>query len=321
MKIADDELMEMRGNDLGLDSLISVDIRSWFLKNFSANIPVLKIMALDVQMSSLAATAAQEIPAELIPGVLSRIDSTTPGSDTSGSETNAVGSRLETQNPSSATTPPTPGSPISIDANDKIDWISESSAPQGIHVLQPSAVHRESPRVVLLTGVSGLLGHHLLTSLLQQPSIEEVICVAVRKLSDRISNGEIPPPSSRVTYFEGDLQDPYFGLSEAEFTSIFDRLDAVIHNGSDTSHLKYYSSLRAANVGSTRLILDFAIPRRIPIHYVSSAGVALFAGLDAFPEISATTTGTLPPSDGAHGYMCGKVSLLEIPTISAKLIA
>ena len=298
----------MRGNDLGLDSLISVDIRSWFLKNFSANIPVLKIMALDVQMSNLAALAAQEVPADLIPSVLSRSDSPTSSGDSSGSETNAVGSRLETQHASSATTPPTPGSPTGGGLDDKIDWLKESSAPEGLVPMQTAVVKSNPPKVVLLTGVSGLLGHHLLTSLLEQTWIEEVICVAVRRLSDRITHGEIPPPSDRITYFEGDLRDPHFGLPEATFASIFDRVDAVIHNGSDTSHLKYYSSLRAANVGSTRQILDYAVPRQIPIHYVSSAGVALFAGLDAFPEISATITGTLPPSDGAHGYMCGKVS-------------
>lgn len=235
----------MRGNDLGLDSLISVNIRSWFLKNFSANIPVLKIMALDVQMSSLGAIAAQDIPAELVPGVLSRSVSLTSDSDSSASEPNAVGSRLETQNASSVTTPPTPGSPTDSEPSDKINWLMESSAPEDVPLLQTVDAIRGSPKVILLTGVSGLLGHHLLASLLEQPSIDEVICVAVRRLSDRISRDEFPPPSGRVTYFEGDLRDPYFSLSETGFASMFDRVDAVVHNGSDTSHLKYYPSLRS----------------------------------------------------------------------------
>jgi hypothetical protein len=41
---ADEDVMSMRSIDLGLDSFISVDIHSWFLKNFRVSIPVLKII-------------------------------------------------------------------------------------------------------------------------------------------------------------------------------------------------------------------------------------------------------------------------------------
>ncbi|CAM1501807.1 Fc.00g037910.m01.CDS01 [Cosmosporella sp. VM-42] len=64
---ADDELLEMDSTSLGLDSLLSVDIRAWFLKNFQVNIPVLKIMNNDAQMASLAEFAAVNIPATLVP--------------------------------------------------------------------------------------------------------------------------------------------------------------------------------------------------------------------------------------------------------------
>ena len=141
---------------------------------------------------------------------------------------------------------------------------------------------------------------------MEQRSIHKVICVAVRRLAERLEVRQLPPPSSRVEYHEGDLRQPNFGLSEDQITAIFAEIDAVIHNGSDTSHLKYYSAVREANVGSTRQLLRLCLPRMVPLHYVSSAGVALFAGKEAFPEISATSTGKYPPRDGAHGYMCGK---------------
>lgn len=38
----DDSLMRMRSNEIGMDSLIAVDLRSWFLKQLSVSIPVLK---------------------------------------------------------------------------------------------------------------------------------------------------------------------------------------------------------------------------------------------------------------------------------------
>jgi hypothetical protein len=300
----------MRGYELGLDSLISVDIRSWFLKNFLANIPVLKIMANDVQMNSLAQLAAESIPGSLIPGVSSRSAPTHSSNGTS--QSSAVGSRLGTQATSPATTLSTPASSVDDAAYENNDWKAETAVPENIEHTKLGRKVSEPPKVVMLTGVSGLLGHHLLNHLLEQQSIEKVICVAVRRLSERVEKGDIPPASQRVTYYDGDLRDRYFGLPEAEAHKIFDEVDAIIHNGSDTSHLKFYSALRDANAKSTRQILEFAIPRHIPIHYVSSAGIALFAGMDAFPEISATLTGTLPPADGAHGYMCGKVRYIKL---------
>lgn len=53
----DEELMEKRSNDLGLDSLVSVGIREWFLKNFQVSIAVLKIIGNNT-MASLAEDVA-----------------------------------------------------------------------------------------------------------------------------------------------------------------------------------------------------------------------------------------------------------------------
>jgi nucleoside-diphosphate-sugar epimerase len=302
----DDDMMNMRSIELGLDSLISVDIRSWFLKNFQVSIPVLKIMANDAQMAGLVETAVEGIPAELIPEV--RADALANGkSDDSGSETNSAVTPASSSNgrvPDTAATSPGSATPPKASG---VDWEAESTPPE----LSPPAVNAKPPasppKVVVLTGCTGLLGHHLLNALAAQPSIEKIICIAVRQLSARLANGELPPPSDRIIYYEGDLGAPRLGLSEQDETAIFDAADAVIHNGSDTSHLKYYSAVRDTNVGSTRQLIRLCVRRSIPLHYISSAGVALFAGLDAFPEISCTAPGNaLPPPDGAHGYMCGK---------------
>ncbi|KAF1352009.1 hypothetical protein BDV97DRAFT_293724 [Delphinella strobiligena] len=306
---SDDDLLAAHTNELGLVSLISVDIRTWFLKNFQVNIPVLKIMAADVQMSSLAELALEDIPAKLIPSVV-RDQSLLDSSDGSTVRSSAVNSRLDSPaSLSSASSVTTVDKLLSVEgdeSSDKLDWIAEARPPVGIAISPSIAPVDKSPRVILLTGVSGLLGHHLLNALVAQPAITKVICVAVRKLSERIEAKQIPKPSERVIYYAGDLCAPRLGLSEVDAESIFAEVDAIIHNASDTSHLKYYSTLREANVGSTRQLLAYCIPRMIPFHYVSSAGVAIFAGLDAFPEISAMGSSTLPPADGSHGYMCGK---------------
>ncbi|KAH0404852.1 putative polyketide synthase, partial [Aureobasidium melanogenum] len=306
--LADEEILVAHTNELGLDSLISVDIRTWFLKNFRVNIPVLKIMASDVQMASLADLAVESIPQELVP-LVENVETPLAMSAASSALSSAVGSRLETPDGDSSassatdndTSPPRTGT-----HTDKIDWKLETILPDPITMFSHLVPNDRPPKVVVLTGVSGLLGHHLLAALLAQSSISKIICVAVRNLAARIKNEDIPEPSERLQYYAEDLTLPRLGLSTIDASHIFAEADAVIHNASDTSHLKYYSALKDANVGSTRQLLDYCIPRMIPFHYVSSAGIALFAGGGAFPEVSATSTGLLPPSDGAHGYMCGK---------------
>jgi nucleoside-diphosphate-sugar epimerase len=297
---ADDELMMMRGAELGFDSLISVDVRSWFLKNFQVSIPVLKIMANDVRMSTLVGLAVEGLPGHLVPGMQEQDDGP------SLSPTTGASSEL------APSTPATEGSstPVKTEAPNlgAVDWDSETVAQEAdtCPLLADTPTPRAQPQVILLTGCAGLLGHHLLNTLAAQPSIQKIICVAVRKLSERLETGQIPPPSDRIVYHEGDLTQIRFGLADDVWAGIFNEVDAVIHNGSDTSHLKYYSALRQANVVSTRQLVGACLRRMVPIHYVSSAGVALFAERDAFPPISCTQTGKKPPADGSHGYMCGK---------------
>ena len=306
---ADEDLMSVRGTDLGLDSLISVDLRSWFLKNFQVSIPVLKIMANDVVMSNLAQEIVDGIPVELVPNVKGRVD-VTPNSKDSGSASPTTATS-SADSPSASTEATSPERPSSAEGESKalsegIDWDVEGTPPAGIELDAHARPPKVKPEVVVLTGVSGLLGHHLLNALIAQPSISKVICIAVRRLQERLSTNQLPPPSHKITYHEGDLALPNFGLSSSTCSEVFALADAIIHNGSDTSHLKYYSALRTANVESTKQLIVLCLPRRIPLHYVGSAGIALFSNKDPFPEVSVNGTGKYPPSDGAHGYMCGK---------------
>ena len=309
--------MSMRGADLGLDSLIAVDIRSWLLKNFQVNIPVLKIMAGDTQMATLVDLTVEGMPVELAPKVKGDGNIITPDKEEMNSPDTASAPNTPSHDTStSRSTSPSEASSVNSDLSGKMDWDAEVRPPSPSEIISlssPTAV-RAKPKTILLTGVSGLLGHHLLNTLVAETSISKIICIAVRNLEQRLASAQLPAPSPRIVYHAGDLSLPRFGLSESEQTAIFSEVEAVIHNGSDTSHLKFYSSLRASNTGSTRQLVRLCLARMIPVHYVSSAGVALFAGLDAFPEISCTTTGKKPPDDGAHGYMCGKwvcESLLE----------
>jgi hypothetical protein len=62
--------MELRWDEIGVDSLIAVEMRSWFLQNYEANIPVLSILG-GVSLADLVNQAVREMPEHLAPSIVS----------------------------------------------------------------------------------------------------------------------------------------------------------------------------------------------------------------------------------------------------------
>ena len=317
MTMSDVDLMAARSIEIGLDSLVSVDIRSWFLKNLQVSIPVLKIMG-DNTMANIVQYAVENVPAELLPQMAesdSEAESITidaSASEDSLSEdlsTGTKGSRIST-----AATTPLPERALSADGGilksttiSGIDWEAEARPSADLAALPRSSNSPITPpNVIVLTGASGLLGHHLLDHLIEHTSAKKIVCLAVRRLASRLQKKELPQ-HPRVEYHEGELSQPLLGLSVQEAAELFNEADLVIHNGADTSHLKYFADLRASNVGSTQTLTRLCLPRRIPIHYVSSAGLAVLFNGPAFPEVCVTSREhSYPAADGVFGYMCSK---------------
>lgn len=272
----DAELMHMRSNEIGLDSLVSVDIRTWFLKAVGVSIPVLRIMGNDT-MASLVQIAVESCTVE--------VDTETP--PTSVTESNP---------------PSSPRNPHKTE--DNIDWEAETRPPTLSAVfaqqLQSAVGYTPSPnyppKVIVLTGITGLLGSHLLTHVLKiLPTDGKAICIGLRHLPTS-------HPDRRVIFHAGDFTLPCLGLSPSESTSILATADAVIHVGADTSHLKPYAALRQANVGSTAELARLCLPRGVPLHYVSTVGVGFFSGE---AELRPGRAGGEPAPDG-EGYTTSK---------------
>ena len=275
MTMADEDLMAMHSTDLGLDSLVSIDLRTWFTKNLKVNMPVLKVMSNDT-MNNLVLFAAENLPSELLPGI--------------------AGSSRRTKS----------GEELSNGQVVKIDWEVETSPPADLAELTMASVTATTADVVVLTGVSGLLGHHILTALRREPSIKKIICIAVRRLEERLETGELPR-DDHVVYYAGELAQPSLGLSMQDTAQIFGEAGAVIHNGADTSHLKSYSDLRPANVGSTIELVRLCLPRRIPLHIVSSNAVGRYSNKKEIGEVPINSAGApKPPTDGSEGYRSTK---------------
>ncbi|PSK38495.1 L-2-aminoadipate reductase [Elsinoe australis] len=177
------------------------------------------------------------------------------------------------------------------------DWDHETSIPESIIRSLPNATTPPPalPKTIILTGSTGVVGRGLLASLISDPTVQKVHCIAIRSLTSRQPH---LPSHPEVTYHEGDLTRPLLGLSPSTALAIFSSTDRVIHNGADTSHLNTYASLRAVNLAATKEVVALCLSarRRVPIHYISTASVLQYSTLDEFGETSASRYP--PPSDG-----------------------
>ncbi|KAF3345526.1 Pseudouridine-metabolizing protein [Verticillium dahliae VDG2] len=191
-----------------------------------------------------------------------------------------------------------------------VDWQEQTKpAPVPVNEADESALdHGCPPRNIVLTGATGFLGRSILGQLLTQPSVQRVDCIAVRDASTRDLPAIFHDP--RVHVYDGDLSRPNLGLSPFNASAIFGRADAVIHNAADVSFLKSYASLRPVNVESTKTITSLVLPRRTPLHFVSTAGVAHLVPAQSRGQLGGvgevSVAGSTPPQDGSDGYVATK---------------
>lgn len=191
----------------------------------------------------------------------------------------------------------------------EIDWESDTCPPEASEL--PSSIStlnhrpvRQPARAVVLTGSTGFLGKAILQELVNSEAVEKIYCVAVRNMAKL---GDLVNKSDKMVVYAGDLTSPRLGLSETEAQSIFSEADCIIHNGADVSFLKSYNSLRAANVGSTKELIRLALPRSIPLHFVSSVAVGrILPDDDEFSEISVASHYT--PNKMLDGYALSKLA-------------
>lgn len=182
-----------------------------------------------------------------------------------------------------------------------IDWERETefqmSSPS-LHAT-PSGPIRESNREILLTGAHTFLGAEILQALVSDSSVRRVHCVALPQTASKTV-----PRSSKTACYPGSLQAESLGLSPDDVSLLQSRIDLIIHAGSVGHCLNNYSSLRAPNLGSLRFLVDLALPRQIPVHFISSNRVTLLSGQRRLPPVSVGRQ--QPPRDGSEGYTASK---------------
>ncbi|KAI1392616.1 hybrid PKS-NRPS PsoA [Hypoxylon trugodes] len=186
-----------------------------------------------------------------------------------------------------------------------IDWNNEVTGlchglPQPNRKIPPKT---QSGKVILLTGATGFLGTRILKRLVVDENVRKIHCLAIRP--DEFGRPRhVAIGSEKIVEHSGSLSDRFLGLSKAQFRSLGNEIDLIIHNGAEVSLLKTYQSLRRVNAVSTKALCELAIPRQIPFHFVSTATVARFAGQQTVSEVSMSKF--VPPSNTADGYGASK---------------
>lgn len=202
--------------------------------------------------------------------------------------------------------------------NEAIDWNQETALSESLlqrnkeiaipgHVGVPSS----SKLTIVLTGATGYLGNGLLQSLIANPHIKRIHCLAVRdwqRLVDATANSK--KARGKVVIHSGNLMLPRLGLQfTVDEEAIFDMADAVIHNGADVSYLKTYASLRVPNVSATKTLAELCLARKIPFHYISSVGACAFAAAGGRASCGPASVADYPPPSSlkaAPGYFSSK---------------
>ncbi|KAI0388542.1 hypothetical protein F5Y17DRAFT_463603 [Xylariaceae sp. FL0594] len=181
-----------------------------------------------------------------------------------------------------------------------------------------AAARPKAVKTVIITGATGFLGQHVLQQLVDDSRIVRVHCLAVRRPKAELSPAELYS-HSKVSLHSGDLTKPALGLEDGTARAVFDEADVVVHAGCDTSFLKSYQSLRAANFGSTKELVKLSLVHGVPIHFVSTAAVGQLWDKEVLGPHSTAASYPSAEAAGLHGYLATKwVNEVFLERLSAR---
>lgn len=214
---------------------------------------------------------------------------------------------------------------VTISDDPQIDWEKEARLSEYLEdqLQKPSTPTAMvdgsmSGQVVLLTGAAGGLGAQILRLLLKDDRVAKVICIALRRIDERIASGILPDPGThyKVKYYSGDLRQQRLGLSPGDYASLSQEITCVLHVAAEVSHAKTYETLRPANVGAMAELVNMCIPRRAAMHMISSAEIGMLGAHGHSGDVarvtltqsSASSQGIVPSAHDAlrEGYAASK---------------
>lgn len=139
---------------------------------------------------------------------------------------------------------------------------------------------------VLLTGVTGFLGSHILYELLNCPSVAKIYCLIRKK--DMISAEErfqnmieryfscfniASLVHDKVVIIDGNFEKNHLGLDEKTYHNLCNTITTVIHSGANVRHYGKYEVFYKANVLATKNMIQFCQDSQASLAHISTVSV------------------------------------------------
>lgn len=168
-----------------------------------------------------------------------------------------------------------------IDANEvnNFDSILKNS------ITMPTELKYNSLGNILLTGVTGFLGVHILSSILTNENskvyclirtepgltIEQKLLNKLHYYFDKKYDNLI---GTRIIPVQADITVPNFGLSQSTLNKLSDEIDIVINSAAKVSHYGNYSDYKKINVDGTQNLVDFCLKNNKRFYQISTLSVS-----------------------------------------------
>ncbi|KAK2877027.1 Type I Iterative PKS [Arthroderma sp. PD_2] len=253
-------------DNMAIDSLMTIEIRSWFRRNLALEVSLVEISNAQT-VGGLTKTTLNALRSKYQTQTLEH-----SGDDCDSSSDSTTRNRIwDADTVLGSKMRPIPGTAV--------DW------------------QHDTEGRVFMSGATGFVGAFLLAALLDQPYVKAVACL-VRASDEHTGRVRIREAfekygikqkfGEKLLVVPGDLSRPTLGLGQKRFDDLSEWASVVFHLGAHVNYLEPYSAHRETNVLGTYNMLQFANNKRpITFHYSSSIaayGLGAYTGERCIPE-------------------------------------
>lgn len=148
-----------------------------------------------------------------------------------------------------------------------------------------NSIHKTNPKNVLLTGVTGFVGIHILDSLLSNTN-SNVYCLIRKKNSMDILNRLIQTLhfyfgdkydneiGKRIKIIEGNIAIKNFNLSPKEYDQLGKNISCIVNSAAIVKHYGNHTLFDQTNISGVQNIIDFCKKYNIKLYHISTLSVS-----------------------------------------------
>ncbi|MBQ9298122.1 MAG: amino acid adenylation domain-containing protein [Clostridia bacterium] len=138
---------------------------------------------------------------------------------------------------------------------------------------------------ILLTGVTGFLGAHILDSFMQNEE-GNIYCLVrpkgkmspkkrlISTLSYYFGDKYLDEIDKRIFVINGDISEFNLGLDESEFLSLGNKVNTVVHSAALSKHFGDSNKFNTSNIKGTQKVIDFCEKFKLRLVHISTMSVS-----------------------------------------------